>query len=129
MSEKPKHDRAKRWLVVVAYSVWGACGFFFICAGVNPIIGALFGLVIGFAIGQFHGVRWNDAWSGAFVWALRGVFLGAMAAFGVCLLAYRVFSSGFHDDQDIIVYAGAGSVIGGLVGAVAGWFLGIHKKD
>src|SRR6516164_5840686 len=93
----------KTGLIVAGYSVWGAVGFFFICSGVNPIVGALLGLVYGFLIGRLHGIDYHNATSGAILWATRGTFFGAMGTVGVAFMWYRLFP-GFHDAENYIVY-------------------------
>jgi hypothetical protein len=121
--------RVRKWLIALGYGVWGAAGFFFICAGVNPILGAFIGLAFGVVIGLIHGVGYRDAWSGAALWAARGSFLGAMGTVGATFACYALFFPGFHDDQDIIVFCAIGIVVGAIGGAAFGWYLGREHEE
>jgi hypothetical protein len=120
--------KAKKWLILLGYGIWGAAGFSFICAGLNPLLGAAFGLACGDVIGMTYGIGYSDAPSGAVLWAVRGTFLGAMGTVGVTFICYRLLP-GFHNDQDILVYTAIGIVVGGIGGCTFGWYRGREREQ
>jgi hypothetical protein len=112
---------------MTAYGAWGAVGLFLIFAGVNPVIGAIVGLAYVASVGAIHAVGFRDAWSGALLWAWRGSFVGVMASYGVAVGTYLLLTPGFHSSEDYVVYAMVGFLVGGVVGAAGGAFLGLNR--